>query len=174
MSGYYRFVPVTPWARYPELGEPAKPTPLQTDHIPALRGLIALARGNYATVSPEDLTAAVDAGYVHPDVLACVADEIAHATETSEDDDDTENGPEDDEADVHFGTYVPVFTDAEREHVKAALEAYRWRHVTVAEMKTREANRVSALAKLDTHIYVKGIQVPEGWEIQALDLGGTP
>ncbi|ARQ56895.1 hypothetical protein Kim5_CH00787 [Rhizobium sp. Kim5] len=55
--------------------------PCPTDHIPALRGLFALARGDYATVSAEDLNAAVDAGYVHPDILACVADEIAYATE---------------------------------------------------------------------------------------------
>lgn len=55
-----------------------------TDHIPALRGLFAMARGNYATVSAEDLTAAVDAGYVHPDVLACVADQIAYATGKAE------------------------------------------------------------------------------------------
>jgi hypothetical protein len=57
--------------------------PASTDHIPALRGLFAFARGNYATVSPEDLQAAVDAGYVHPDVLSCVADQIAYATGTS-------------------------------------------------------------------------------------------
>ncbi|KQZ50344.1 hypothetical protein ASD54_08810 [Rhizobium sp. Root149] len=55
-----------------------------TDHIPALRGLFAFARGNYATVSPEDLQAAVDAGYVHPDVLSAVADEIAYATGKAE------------------------------------------------------------------------------------------
>jgi hypothetical protein len=55
-----------------------------TDHIPALRGLFALARGNYATVSAEDLAAAVDAGYVHPDVLAAVADEIAYATDADD------------------------------------------------------------------------------------------
>lgn len=84
MSGIYR--PVDPWNRDLEVSAPAKPRPLQTDHIPALRGVIALARGNYATVSPEDLTAAVDAGYVHPDVFACVADEIASATEKASED----------------------------------------------------------------------------------------
>lgn len=55
--------------------------PSQSDHIPALRGLFAIARGNYAAVSPDDLRAAADAGYLHPDVLSSVADEIAYATE---------------------------------------------------------------------------------------------
>lgn len=82
MSGIYR--PVDPWNRDLEVSAPAKPRPLQTDHIPALRGVIALARGNYATVSPEDLKAAVDAGYVHPDVLAAVADKLSNIAATDE------------------------------------------------------------------------------------------
>jgi hypothetical protein len=63
---------------------PVLPVRNPSDHIPALRGLFALARGDYATVSPDDLSAAVDAGYVHPDVLACVADEIAYAVQVAE------------------------------------------------------------------------------------------
>ncbi len=82
MSGIYR--PVDPWNRNLEVSAPAKPRLLHTDHIPALRGLFALARGNYATVTPRDIQAAVDAGYLHPDVLSVVADEIAYATGTDE------------------------------------------------------------------------------------------
>lgn len=45
MSGIYRTVDL--WGRCPKVGAAAKPNLLQTDHIPALRGLFALARGNY-------------------------------------------------------------------------------------------------------------------------------
>lgn len=82
MSGIYR--PVDAWNRDLEVSSPAKPRPLQTDYIPALRGVIALARGNYALVPPRDIQAAVDAGYVHPDVLAAVADELANIAATDE------------------------------------------------------------------------------------------